>query len=348
VAIGLVVLMNTRPLEAMILGVVIAISIFGCAVVKHRVQPSLAAERIVLPIALVMSAAVGAMAYYNWRVTGSAWQVPYILHIKTYGTPQGFFWQKPFYVSEFRYPEIRDEYLRQRALHARRSSLASLARATIGRLRTGWAFYFGFLLSIPLIFLIWAARRRKVQLALLVLVPFALVQVTYHGFFPHFAAPVTGILVLLTVQCWRHLRLWSLGGGKAGLFLARTLPLAMLAAIAILVVGRSVEAMAPPSLARLSWMCKQEFSGPTTRGAMLRQLQHSGGKHLVFVRYQPGHHPDNEWVYNRADIDRADVVWAREWKEESNRRLKEYFTGRRIWIAEPDAHPPRLTEVRTK
>ena len=59
---------------------------------------------------------------------------------------------------------------------------------------------------------------------------------------------------------------------------------------------------------------------------------------------QPGHHPDDEWVYNRADIDGSNIVWARMWTAESNTKLTQYFANRRIWIAEPDAHPPRLTE----
>jgi uncharacterized protein (TIGR03437 family) len=47
-------------------------------------------------------------------------------------------------------------------------------------------------------------------------------------------------------------------------------------------------------------------------------------------------------VFNDADIDRSQVVWARELDDAGNRKLVAYFRDRDAWLFEPDALPPRL------
>ena len=57
---------------------------------------------------------------------------------------------------------------------------------------------------------------------------------------------------------------------------------------------------------------------------------------MVFVRYSADHDVGQEWVYNRADVDNAKVIWAREMTPERNRRLIDYFRDRDVWLLEPD------------
>ena len=52
------------------------------------------------------------------------------------------------------------------------------------------------------------------------------------------------------------------------------------------------------------------------------------------VRYSSGHDPIHEWVYNRADIDAANVIWAQDMGNR-NQELIGYFNGRRAWLLEP-------------
>lgn len=60
----------------------------------------------------------------------------------------------------------------------------------------------------------------------------------------------------------------------------------------------------------------------------------------MFVRYSTVFHDSGvEWVYNGADIDGQQVVWARELDAASNSRLMKYFSDRQVWLVEPDEKP---------
>lgn len=60
----------------------------------------------------------------------------------------------------------------------------------------------------------------------------------------------------------------------------------------------------------------------------------------MIVHYESRHNIDWEWVYNRANIDAAKVVWARDMGEFANRELLQYFRGRTIWIVDADSASP--------
>jgi hypothetical protein len=65
------------------------------------------------------------------------------------------------------------------------------------------------------------------------------------------------------------------------------------------------------------------------------------------VQYSPDHDPNQEWVYNGADIDGSKVVWAREIPGQDMQPLLDYFHERNVWRVQPDAASgPRFEFVR--
>ena len=81
------------------------------------------------------------------------------------------------------------------------------------------------------------------------------------------------------------------------------------------------------------------------RAKLLKELENIPGGHSFVVRYSPKHHSHQEWVNNRADIDHAQVVWAREIPGVDIRPLLEYFRGRTVWLV---GDKPGRSEIRSR
>jgi hypothetical protein len=144
-------------------------------------------------------------------------------------------------------------------------------------------------------------------------------------FFPHYAAPITCLAILLQIESLRRLRRFTWRGRPMGrTFINGVLPALLASAIIAFPIYDK------PS----KWILE--------RARILRELEQSGEPQLVMVRYGPNHSLNHEWVYNRADLNRAKVIWAREMGAEADRELLDYFRDRRVWLLEADQRPPRL------
>jgi len=201
-----------------------------------------------------------------------------------------------------------------------------------------WRFYLELLLGIPLLtfFHLWRDRAARQVLIMIASFSLALVGQVWHN--PHYAAPATGLIILIVMMGMRRLRLWR---KPAGLWLTRCLVLACAAMLLIqIVAGRESSGRIVPG----GW--RWPLDDGVKRARLLAELERSHEKHLVFVRYGAMHDTGDEWVYNDADIDAAQVVWARELDRASNEKLMRYFSDRRVWLVEPDLSPPRLLAYR--
>lgn len=150
---------------------------------------------------------------------------------------------------------------------------------------------------------------------------------------PHYFAPAVGLLYLILLQCMRHLRFWTWKAKPIGISLLRAIPLIACAMVILRVTAVIAHAQIELAYPR----------GNQTRAALLDSLERLPENQLVLVRYGKAHIPDEEYVYDAADIDAAKVVWARDMGESDNRELLLYYKGRHVWLFEPDESPPKLS-----
>jgi hypothetical protein len=334
-AAGLVVLATSRPYEGLVFSVPFAIALLIWLTGPGRPALSKSFARVVVPIAATLGLAGAASCYYNYRVTGDAFRMPYQVYEATYGYTPSFLWQQPGPEPAYHHEIMRKFYQGILRDYSEKRTLQGFLEFEGSKLLMTWAFFFGAALSIGLLSLPWVVYDRRMRFPLMAALLFLLGGAGETWYWPHYFAPATGLVYLIAVQGMRHLKFWRWHGRPVGIELVRSIPLICVALVMVRVAA--VVAHAP---LEASWP-----RGDLARAGILQSLQNSPGEHLILVHYKPGHTPDREWVYNAADIDQSKVVWARDMSESDNRELLQYFRSRTVWRIDPDERPTRLEPV---
>lgn len=331
--IGIVLLMNTRPFEGLVL-TASALVLLAIGLWPHR-QKAIPFAKLLIPAASIVAMGLVFMGYYNWRVTGSPARMPYQVNRDTYGWPEnlGFLPGKQIV---FRHPVLQKMYEKEIAHHQIYSSWQLFAGSLGERAFGNWAFFWGPLLTIPLLFLpqVFLDRRtRPLVIILAVMLGLNLFQMVLY---PYHLGPIVPAIFAVIAQGARHLYvLLSRTGFKRGLAFAAILPLCV--ALVSVMKLQAADLDIPLSY----WETAAE-AHRDARAYIEQWLSRRPGKQLVIVHYSSTHSPDQEWVYNRADIDASKVVWAREMDEKSDAELIRYFKDRTVWLLNADAKPPRV------
>ncbi|MBZ5598791.1 MAG: hypothetical protein LAN83_10745 [Acidobacteriia bacterium] len=332
-AMGLVILANSRPYEGFVLSVPVAIALLVWLLGKHRPPIKVAVLRVVLPVVLVLGITGAGMAYYFWRVTGSAFRMPYQVDRAAYAVAPYFIWQKMSPAPVYHHADIQDYYLGYEAYEFRQTqSVPRLVLRMLYKMQSWWVFYVGFVLTIPLLAIPWVLRDRRMQFILWASGIFFLGTILETWSFAHYVAPATGLFYLVLVQCMRHLRTWRWKGTLLGPQIVRMVFAVCVAMILVRVTAAAAHLPIEPHWPR----------GNLDRGRAVQLLERTPGLHLVIVHYGNKHKPEGEWVSNEPDIDRAKIVWARDMGESQNRELLEYFKDRKVWTVDADTAAPRL------
>src|SRR5579864_6480920 len=341
-AFGFALLANTRPFESLFFCVPLGLGLL--VYLWAKVRPHSAWIRtVVLPIAAVMAVTIILMCFYFYKTTGSPFTIPYTPNMHRYGYVL-FPWQHPDLSISFNHEAMRKLYEQyaQVEQHWRTDPVV----VNTFRALDMWMFFLGAALSIPLFFLIfplndlrfsqirWPARTLVVSFALSVVGLF--LPCLY--LFPHYAAPTACAFYVLYVSATAQVASWRPFCRPDGKALVRAVPLVCMILAVIYVTWPP--ARPDPSSLVPSWCSKWE---PLDRTAVERMLSDAGGPDLVIVRYDSGHSPASEWVFNAAEIEHSKIVWARDMGSKKNQELINYFNHRKIWLLEPDQSPPKLS-----
>ena len=315
-ALGIVIVLASRPAEGLIW-----MSIALCLMAWQKVS-----KHSFLVFFILLAAGIGALAYYNARITGSAWEPPYARYRQQYGTPQSYWWQPAVIVTHFDHPQLAANYQDQLRYWQRRYSATAIWDSLWRRARDFWRFFIGPFLTPALLFLWGVLRRRRLRPWLWASGVFILEHATYHAWYPQQSASETVLIVLLVVEGWRRMRTWRPA-------LSRSLALGFSIAVILLGIGL---ARRPFRFEHIWDTMKVE---PNARETAIRRLENTPGKHLVFVHYTANHPWYDEWVFNGADIPNSRIVFARACSAESDRALAAAMSDRTVWIANPDKPP---------
>lgn len=317
-ALGLGVLVSSRPFEATVLGTACAF-VFTAAMLRSGGPPiSTVLGRVVTPMALVLASIVGVNLFYNYRVTGDPFLMPYVVHEETYDPVPLFRWQRPRPEPHYRHRVMREYWtVKFPWLSDKRQRPAAMLR-TLNMLRK---FYLpGVQTVIVLLALPWVLRDRWMCFAMATSALLVLVLFTVADLFRHYFAAATGLVLVLLIESLRQLGLRRWRG--------RPLRNALVVLVVVAALVSTIPRMGRTVVRPDEWYMQ--------RARLVRRLERDEDRHLVIVRYPSGHDPEEEWVHNNAEIDAAKVVWAREMDGEHNRALIAYFGDRRIWLLEPD------------
>jgi hypothetical protein len=302
---------------------------------KGLLRPAVAAG---LPVLV----ALGITFVQNRQVTGSWTTLPYTLSRYQYGVPASL----AFQANPVPHRELnREQELNYRMQTGFRADGPETVKSFLERLEYRVRFYRFFFLAplyLALPAFLWACREPRFRWVAITLGLFALGTNFYPNFETHYIAGVTCLFVLAAVAGLERVSKWSRTAAGLIVFLCAA---QFLFWYTLHVFDNQQSSLA---LRQYETWDGLNHRNPAARIAASRQIEAIPGQLVVFVRYYPQHHFQEEWVYNRADIDGSRVVWARDLGASENEKLRAYFPDRAAWLLEPDFRPPRLTPYATQ
>jgi hypothetical protein len=218
-AVGMVILINSRPLEGILAALPVS-AIFLLKAVRERQWRTIAFWRnLILPAGLILLLGAAATLMYNRAITGSLWKAPYTLHEEQYQESPPFIfmpmraplsYSSPWLEYNYHYREVR--------LYALQRTPAQFLRVAARKLTTWWAFYCGVLLTAPLVLPCLLRRGTIRTIQIIVLGGLLILAAAYNpastllcALIVLLAVAQIGILWKVFDEYWERLAIFTLG-----------------------------------------------------------------------------------------------------------------------------------------
>jgi hypothetical protein len=308
-AAGLIILANTRPFEGLVLIAPFLIPLAFRMPKHHR--------NLIIFTGIPLLVTAVAMGYYNLRITGHFWRLPYLEYARQYEIYPKFWFLPPGPMHTYRSSAM--EFIHRYFELDAYSQFNSLAAAIFNtRYRLGLLFSTTISLAVlllPVSAALCTKKEKRLVWITIAVVTSAVAVWTEIFFYPHYLAPLFPAVLLLVIVGWKKVYSWNW----------RTRPLGRAIAQATFIgfVAGAVMCVYQPAI-HDSFMVDQK-----TVIDELPVLQ--TGRHLIFVSYAPMHPVHWELVHNLSDLENSRIIWARSLNQDDDQKAAEYFKGRQIW-----------------
>jgi len=343
--VGLALIFNSRPYESLFLAIPIAIALLVWLLRKDEQRIQRRLLQVILPLGIIVTVTLTAMAFYFWKTTGQPFRPPYLVYERTYMSAPSFPWLPLKPMPSYRSPAMRNFYEGSAVDAFNFAAQHPLSNISL-RIFLFWLFYLGPALTVPILMLLLALpfgaklSDFSVPMQFLLLVAGA----SFAGmllpviFLQHYPAPITALVYAFVLWTMRYIRPLFFGARAVGLGITRAI---VVSCVLLAVVRVSAPILGIPlTRPKLTTWASENYKFPE-RAATVSILKGLGGLHLVFVKNRTDQN-EIDWVYNAADIDASEIVWACDQGPASNQELINYFGTRKVWIVDPNGTPPTL------
>lgn len=345
--VGGIILVNSRPLEGTAMMALPLLVLAGNLLTggKRRMQ---SIRLVVLPATILTVLALSGMAYYNFRATGQPFRFAYTEHQSQYFSTPLFVFLTPSGSELAGTPRLKSLYNHLSVSEPLRNL------DELGLPRSVWIYPFYALaylsvylpfsfLGPPLAFLalITVPLRRADRWVLLAAgtVVFTMCCMSMAAYWDnmHYAAPLVPLFFFLAAEGMRFFYEYAAAANKRAIAIAALIILAAGSAIyqqvSIASLRRGDSSDRDPIALDLNRAENSESSVASKAASFKHRFEQmvdgSPDRYLAFVSYDDGYDLHDDMVFNRADLEAANVIWANDLGSERNDGLISHYPGRR-------------------